>query len=92
MKKFIKSIGYAPKDGLVGIYQKCYPQSNGYCVEVDFESESFNYGKLIVAESQTTQNFSQKENWVILECVDRLLEKGYSGFRLHGYQKKLNLT
>jgi type I restriction enzyme M protein len=77
MKKFIKSIGYAPKDGLVGIYQKCYPQSNGYCVEVDFESESFNYGKLIVAESQTTQNFSQKENWVILECVDRLLEKGY---------------
>jgi type I restriction enzyme M protein len=32
---------------------------------------------LIKTESKTTQNFSQPENFVVLECVDRLLEKGY---------------
>ena len=32
---------------------------------------------MIGADCKTTQNFSQAENWVVLECVDRLLEKGY---------------
>jgi type I restriction enzyme M protein len=27
--------------------------------------------------SKTTQNFSQPESFVVLECVNRLLEKGY---------------
>ena len=77
MKKYIKTLGFSPKDGTTGVYQKCYSQANGYCLEIDFESKSFNYGKLITADSKTTQNFSQKENWVVLECVDRLLLKGY---------------
>ncbi len=77
MKKHIKILGFTPKDGTVGVYQKCYSEANDYCLEIDFESKSFNYGKLITADSKTTQNFSQKENWVVLECVDRLLVKGY---------------
>jgi hypothetical protein len=28
-------------------------------------------------EDETTSNFSQPENFVVLECVNRLLEKGY---------------
>jgi type I restriction enzyme M protein len=77
VKELIKKLGYTPKENSIGVYQKCYSQANGYCLEIDFESKSFNYGKLITAESKTTQNFSQKENWVVLECVNRLLEKGY---------------
>ena len=44
---------------------------------MDFEKEVFLFGNKIKAERKTTQNFSQAENWVVLECVDRLLEKGY---------------
>jgi len=36
-----------------------------------------NYRNKIAADSKTTQNFSQPENFVVLECVNRLLEQGY---------------
>ncbi|MDR2125445.1 MAG: restriction endonuclease subunit S, partial [Prevotellaceae bacterium] len=46
-------------------------------IEIDFDKETINYGNKIQSDSKTTQNFSQPENFVVLECVDRLLEKGY---------------
>ncbi len=73
-KKLILSLGFKPKESTVGIFQKKY---NGYAIDIDFENSIFNYGKKIKGESKTTQNFSQMENWVVLECIDRLLEKGY---------------
>jgi type I restriction enzyme M protein len=76
-KELIKFLGFVPKENTSGIYQKRYAGSNGYCIEVDAENEKINYGTLIKAESGTTLNFTQNENWVVLECVDRLLEKGY---------------
>lgn len=73
-KNFIQTLGFKPKENTSGIFQKKY---NGYAIEIDFEKSIFNFGKKIKGESKTTQNFSQAENWVVLECVDRLLEKGY---------------
>ncbi len=73
-KNFIQTLGFTPKENTSGIFQKKY---NGYAIEIDFENSIFNFGKKIKGESKTTQNFSQAENWVVLECVDRLLEKGY---------------
>ncbi|MDR2066174.1 MAG: restriction endonuclease subunit S, partial [Prevotellaceae bacterium] len=61
----------------VGVFFKKYPQADGYCLEVDIEKQTINYGNLIISDSKTTQNFSQPENFVVLECVNRLLEKGY---------------
>lgn len=75
-KAFVSKLGFIPKDNTVGIYEKKYQQHN-YSVEVDFSKEQICYGHLIGADCKTTQNFSQAENWVVLECVDRLLEKGY---------------
>ncbi len=75
-KNFIKKLGFVPKDNTVGIYEKKYQQHN-YSIEIDFSKEQICYGHLIGADCKTTQNFSQAENWVVLECVDRLLEKGY---------------
>lgn len=75
-KAFVSKLGFVPKDNTVGIYEKKYQQHN-YSVEVDFSKEQICYGHLIGADCKTTQNFSQAENWVVLECVDRLLEKGY---------------
>lgn len=76
-KKLIQALGFLPKENTSGIVQKKYPKADGYAIEIDFEKESINYGNKIKDESKTTQNFSQAENWVVLECVDRLLEKGY---------------
>jgi type I restriction enzyme M protein len=76
-KKLIKYLGFVPKENTSGIYQKKYAGCKDYYIEVDAETEKINYGTLINAESSTTLNFTQNENWVVLECVNRLLEKGY---------------
>lgn len=70
----ITTLGFTPQANTANRYSKDY---NGYRVVVDCERECFDYGDKITADSQTTHNFSQAENWVVLECVDRLLEKGY---------------
>ncbi len=74
IKKHITALGFVPKNGTNGIYHKVYVD---YAIEIDFEKQSINYGSDITTESRTTQNFSQPENFVVLECVDRLLTKGY---------------
>ena len=74
-KNLIKVLGFSPKENTSGIYFKKYVDS--YTIELDFDNKLINYGEKITAESKTTQNFSQAENWVVLECVDRILEKGY---------------
>jgi type I restriction enzyme M protein len=76
-KKLLKYLGFTPKENTSGIHLKKYANCGDYSIEIDFENEKINYGNLIGSESKTTQNFSQKENWVVLECVDRLITKGY---------------
>jgi type I restriction enzyme M protein len=74
-KKLIQILGFKPKENASDIFIKKYV--GNYAIEVNFENEIFNYGKKIKVENKITQNFSQTESWVVLECVDRLLEKGY---------------
>lgn len=76
-KNLIQALGFTPKENTVGIFQKKYSNADNHTIEIDFEKEIINFGNKIKGESKTTQNFSQAENWVVLECVDRLLEKGY---------------
>jgi type I restriction enzyme M protein len=76
-KKLIRALGFSPKENTLGIFQKKYSKINNYAIEIDFEKGIINFGNKVRGESKTTQNFSQAENWVVLECVDRLLEKGY---------------
>ena len=76
-KNLIQKIGFQPKNGSTDIFIKKYPNHSNYSIEVDFEKNKFNYGKLIKTGNQNILNFSPEENWVTLECVDRLLQKGY---------------
>ena len=46
-------------------------------LKVDFSKGELIYPEQIKKESNTTSNFSQNENFVVFECVHRLLEKGY---------------
>ena len=75
-KKLIQKIGFAPKENSTGIFQKKYGK---YAIEVDFEKNQFNFGgKIYFGDSKKTiQNIVKPEDWVVIECVDRLLEKGY---------------
>ena len=74
-QSLLQILGFKPKENTIGVFSKKY--ANNFIIEVDFEKQCINYGSEIKSESKTTQNFSQDENWVVLECVDRLLEKGY---------------
>ena len=71
------AIGFVPKENASGILAKKYSQADDYCLEVDSEKKTIDYGNLIQSDSKTTQNFEQPENFVVLECVNRLLEKWY---------------
>lgn len=77
IKKLIKVLGFEPKENTTDVYYKKYSTANNYAIEIDFDKKIINFGNKIKGESKTTQNFSQAENWVVLECVDRLLTKGY---------------
>ena len=77
MEKLIKILGFKPKDNELNIYTKQYANHGNYSIEIDFNTEHINYGDLINFDHSSTQNFSMPENCVVLECVNRLLEKGY---------------
>ena len=75
----IKLLGFHPKNGTDGVYSKSY---NGYEIKINYNADSpekseIDYGKKILCNRKTTCNFHQEETFVVLECVNRLLEKGY---------------
>jgi type I restriction enzyme M protein len=97
-QSLLQILGFKPKENTIGVFSKKY--ANNFIIEVDVEKHSINYGSEIKSESKTTQNFSQDENWVVLECVNRLLEKGYKAENIilektwaagHGVSKALDI-
>lgn len=46
-------------------------------IVVDFGKETITWPEGLTARDNTTSNFTSPENFVVLECVDRLLSKGY---------------
>lgn len=59
------------------VYTKRYEVA-GATLKVDVASEHIFYKESgITVGRETTSNFSEPENFVVLECVDRLLAKGY---------------
>lgn len=74
----IKTIGYVASSR-EKVFEKKYIQYD--CkIEVDFNgSGSINYpeDKGMKITRKTTCNFSEPENFVVLECITRLMDKGY---------------
>lgn len=59
------------------VYTKKYDTAQ-HPLQVDVEKERIYYENSgITVNRSTTSNFSEDENLVVLECVDRLLSKGY---------------
>ena len=57
-------------------YFKSYSQHRCQ-ITVDIKNKSISYPTKMKVHDKTTSNFSHEENFVVLECVNRLLEKGY---------------
>jgi type I restriction enzyme M protein len=77
--QLLKALGFAPKNGREREYSKFY-RDYELIINIDakdIEKSTIQYGELIRCESKITSTFSQSENLVVLECVNKLLEKGY---------------
>lgn len=90
--QFLGVLGFQTNDG--NIYQKIYKLHN-YLIKIDIIKNKIHYryneqttiarqedGQIQIGD-KTTSNFSQPENYVVLECVNRLLEKGYNPNDIH---------
>ncbi len=51
--------------------------SGDYSLSIDFNEKQIRYPKELKINERQTCNFSSNENFVVFECVHRLLEKGY---------------
>lgn len=82
IEKLIDLIGFKAQEGEEKIYNKNYPKHSDYVIKVDSEKEKIDYGTKIKSGDKTTSNFVNSENFIVLECVDRVLEKGYAPDKL----------
>ena len=78
LKDVLKLIGYEEHKNQKRYLTKKYPEFD-CSISVDFENEKINYpeDKGLMVYKRTTCNFSDPENFVVLECVTRLMNKGY---------------
>lgn len=74
-KKVLSFLGFK-KEAVGEYYSKKYSTCN---IHVDFDDEALIYpeDKGLIVNDKTTSNFSHNENFVVFECVCRLLDKGY---------------
>ena len=76
-KELLKKLEFKTDDSNPNILARKFVE--GFFLKVDFENEQLTYPEeagLKINERQTC-NFSSPENFVVFECVHRLLEKGY---------------
>ena len=90
IKSLLKAMDYLPEDGVNNIYYKKYAQHNNYIIRVNFNTQKIEYRENDVKAEDgiqwgdlTTSNFENSENFVVLECINRLLEKGYAPKNLY---------
>lgn len=97
-KEFAVTLGFKPKESTSGIFEKKY--ADGTAVEIDFEKMTFYFGGRIKNQGKDTQNITKDEDWVVLECLDRLLGKGYKPENIslekvypagHGFSGRLDI-
>lgn len=78
LRDVLLKIGFVVNPANTKEYKKYYPTFD-CCITVDFAHDKINYptDKGFIVNDSTTCNLSKNENFVVLECVVRLLDKGY---------------
>lgn len=98
IKAVLKAMGFSLIDGESHVWFKKYSGHDDFQIKIFLDETeladcSIEYGDRITIGRRTTTNFSQRESLVVLECVNRLLEKAYKpecielerGWRVGGY-------
>lgn len=75
--KFLKTLGFETIATNRWVRRFDYSASGEYIITVDTDKRTIDYPKPIALGDHTTSNFDHPENFVVLEGVCRLLEKGY---------------
>ncbi|MFK5975407.1 MAG: restriction endonuclease subunit S [Sulfurovum sp.] len=74
LKALLKTLGFNQNQE---IYSKKFEPFD--CeLSVDFKNQKLLYPKSLTIHDKTTSNFSSNENFVVFECVHRLLSQGYN--------------
>lgn len=76
LRDFLSYIGFQRLDSVKDEMALHFDKVN-CTISVDFTDEKINYPDGIEAGRNTTKNFSAPENFVVLECIIRLLSQGY---------------
>jgi len=77
IQKLLKVMGFVLENGTAATWIKSFKNHGNYSIRVNFVDKNINYGSNITIGDKTTSNFKSDENFVVLECVNRLLEKGF---------------
>ncbi len=97
-KLLIQKLGFLPKENAIDIYSKKYADS--YFLEIDLNKQTFYFGGKIKIQGKDSQNITKPEDWVVLECVNRLLERGFKPENIslekvypagHGFSGRLDI-
>ena len=74
IKELLSVLRFEQEDN---VFIKSY-EGVGVSLKVDVRNERFHYKEIgITVGRETTSNFSEPENFVVFECIDRLLSMGY---------------
>ena len=72
-KDLLKMLNFEEKGS---IFSKHFSQDDFY-LRVDFNTSKISYPTNLKVHGEFTTNFAYGENFVVFECINRLLEKGY---------------
>jgi len=80
LNDLIAKLQFIPQENSVNVYHKKYANHNNYNIEVDLDKNSIDFGNSIFFNDSknSVQKITKEEDLVVLECVDRLLTKGYA--------------
>ena len=79
IENLLCALQFAPADTTQpDTWSRAFSYHGGYRISVNFNTRKIDYPDPLTVNDQTTSNFAAPENFVVLDCVCRLLEKGYA--------------
>lgn len=77
LRPLLASLGYKNRKSNTEVWTRSFEASSS-TIAVDFGEATIRYPEDLRIHRKTTTNFSQPENFVVLECITRLLNLGYT--------------
>lgn len=75
-KTVLIALGFR-EEGSSGVFRRTFGEGFDIALIADFNKQELTYPEKLGCNDRTTCNFAHPENFVVFECVARLLEKGY---------------